>query len=62
MMKRRMRQFDWSLFDSQPLVVRRVTWEHNVFPNFPVEPEAAKAVAWAMSEDARKVKADGAKA
>ena len=49
-------RFNWDLFDSQPLVVRRVTWKYNVFPNFPVEPEAAEAIARAMSEDAKKVK------
>lgn len=38
-------RFNWDLFDAQPLVVKQGTWEHNIYPDFPVDHEAAKAIA-----------------
>jgi hypothetical protein len=42
--------FDWELFDEQPLSVRKVTWEFNVFPDKLVEPKDAARAALLMIE------------
>ena len=47
-------RFNWDLFDAQPLVVKQGTWEHNIYPDFPVDHEAAKAIARMMFQDVRK--------
>lgn len=54
--RRHKQRFNWDLFDAQPLVVKQGTWEHNIWPDFPVDHEAAKAIARMMFGNVKKVK------
>jgi hypothetical protein len=42
--------FDWELFDVQPVPVKRVTWEHNVYPDRLVHEWEARQVARLMAK------------